>query len=142
MFISKDEKEIKWYWHDGKMHNIKINLDDESLDLKELHQSAFKVIEEKEEMCKNIMFLGIALTGSSEGGFGFLIGWLLRSMKKDKAWKINHTEENVPDDEVAEHLASLMEEGAKMLREKKGEGKLKVSNPMVGGPDATELFGK
>ena len=140
MFISKDEKEIKWYWHDGKMHNIKIEDGEESLDLKELHQSAFKVIEEKEEMCKNIMFLGVALTGSSEGGFGFLMGWLIRSMKKNNSWKINHTEEEVPDDEVAEHLASLMEEGAKILREKKGNGKPKVANPTLGGPDATELF--
>jgi hypothetical protein len=142
MFISKDEKEIKWYWHDGKMHNIKINSSEDTLDLKELHQSAYKVIEDQEEMCKNIMFLGIALTGSSEGGFGFLMGWLIRSIKKDKQWQINHTEEEIPDEEVAEHLASLMEEGAKMLREKKGEGKPKVSNPTVGGPDATELFGK
>lgn len=142
MFISKDEKEIKWYWHDGKMHTVKVDLEDEPLDLKELHASAVKVMEEKEEMCKNIMFLGIALTGSSEGGWGFLMGWLIRSIKKDKSWQINHVEEDVPDDEVAEHLASLMEEGAKMLREKKGEGKPKVSNPTVGGPDATELFGK
>jgi len=141
MFVSKDEKEIKWYWHDGKMHTIKILLNNEPLDLKELHESAVKVIESKEEMCKNIFNLGVAFTGSSEGAWGVLLGWLLRSMKKDQNWQINHTEEELPEEEVVEHIASLMEEGAKMIREKKSNIPKGVT-PTLGGPDATELFGK
>jgi hypothetical protein len=141
MFISKDDKEIKWFWYDQKMHTVKMTLDGEALDLKELFESASKLVEDKEEMCKNIMYLGVALSGSSDGGYGFLMGWLLRSMKKDKNWLINHSQEDVPEDEAAEHLASVLEEGARMIREKKGNGVMpKISTPSIGGPDATDLF--
>jgi hypothetical protein len=142
MFISKDDKEIKWLWYDGKMHTVKIVSDADILNIKELHDSVAKITADKEDMCKKIWWLGIALTGSTDGGWGFLMGWLLRSIKKDKVWNITHDEEEVPEDEASEHLASLYEEVAKMIRDRKGQGQgmPKISSPTTGSPDVTELF--
>lgn len=140
MFISKDDNEIKWFWHDQKMHSVKINMNEDPVNLKELHESAVKITEDKEDMCKNIFFLGVSQTGSTEGGWGFLLGWLLRSIKKDSPWQISHVEEKLSDDEIREHLASMMEEGAKLLREKKEDDLIKTVTPTIGGPDGTELF--
>lgn len=142
MFISKNEKEIKWYWFDQKMHTIRIIFEDESIDIKELYASAAKIVEDKDEMCKNISYLGVALTGSPDAAWGFLLGWLIRSIKNDSKWTIEHTEEELPEDEVIEHLATLMEESARLIREQKGQELPKLSTPSIGGPGATELFGK
>lgn len=140
MILSKSDKEVKWYWADGKMHTLSVSLDDEDISLKELYEKCHKIVKDKEELCKKIHYLGVCLTGSTEGAWGFLMGWLTRSIKKEDEWVINHVEEEVPEDEVREHLASFMEEGARLLRDGKGGKKPKAMSPILGGSDGTEMF--
>lgn len=140
MFVTKDNKELKWYWVDGKMHTVKVEAEDDLLDLKELRKECLKIAEEREELCKKIYYLGISLTGSGEGGWGFLMGWLMRSVKGETSWAIDHLDEEIPEEELREHLAEMMEEAAKAIREGKDGDKPKSMTPMMGGNDGTELF--
>lgn len=142
MFINKDDTQLKWYWLDGKMHSLKVNNDGEDLNIKGLNEQLLSLSKEKEELCKQIFYLGIGLTGSPEGGWGFLLGWLTRSVKKDQNWQIQHTEEELPESEVKEYMATMFEEYAKHIREGNNVSSVKVPTPSLGGSDGTELFGK
>jgi hypothetical protein len=139
MFISKDTKEFKWYWVDKKMHTVSIEFDGEKLDLDNLYKTASKLIQDKEELCKSISFLGLALTGSHDTAWAFLLGWLLRSIKKDQNWVVQHSEETISDEEVKKHIAEAFEEYAKMIRDGKLDDTTK-STPNIGGNDGTDLF--
>jgi hypothetical protein len=140
MIISKDTKEFKWIWSDGKMHKVNIDLDGEKIDIEELYKTASNLLSEKEDLCKSIYFLGVCLTGNPDSAWGFLFGYLIRSIKKDKAWIINHEEEDIPADERNEYMAEAFESVAKMIRE--GKMNEKVSTPNVGGDDGTDFFTK
>lgn len=140
MFVTDDDKSVKWYWIDGKMHEVNVKDKDDNINLKDLHETCLKLIKEKEETCKNIYYLGVSLTGTGEGGWGFLLGWLARSVKKDQTWNIEHTETDVPREEVVEHLADIMEKSAKMLREHKDDSSVKGVTPSMGSNDGTDLF--
>lgn len=140
MILSKNDNEIKWYWADGKMHTVTVGTDEDNLSLKDLYEKCHKIVEDKADLCKNIHYLGVSLTGSSEGGWGFLMGWLARSIKGESVWNINHISEEAPEDEVREHLAGIMEEGARLLREGKDGKKPKAMSPLLGGTDGTEMF--
>lgn len=141
MFISKDTKEFKWYWLDKKMHTVSIELDGEKIDIEELYKTATELLKEKEDACKNIYFLGLAMTGSMESAWGFLLGWLVRSIKKDKNWQVQHIEEDIPVEEVNAHIAETFRKYADMIE--KGELNTKevgTSTPNIGGSDGTEFF--
>jgi len=140
MILSKSDTEVKWYWVDGKMHTISIGTDGEDVSLKDVYEKCHKLAEDKADLCKKISYLGISLTGSGEGGWGFLMGWLARSLKGETVWNINHTEEEPPEEEIREHLVGIMEEGIRLLREGKGSGKPKAMSPLLGGSDGTEMF--
>ena len=140
MFISKDSKEFKWYWLDGKMHTVSITLDDEKVDIEELNKTALALTKDKEDLCKSIYYLGLSMTGNSDTAWGFLLGWLVRSIKKDKQWVVNHLEEEVPVEEAKEHIADAFEKCAKMIRSGEMDGT--VSTPNIGGNDGTDLFNK
>lgn len=140
MFVTNEETNAKWFWADGKMHELTVENSDGEMNLKELYESCSKIMQDKEDACKNIYHLGVALTSSGEGGWGFLVGWLLRSIKKDQTWNIQHFENEVPKEEIIEHFAEAMEEQAKLLREKKDEMKLSGVTPTVGTNDGTDLF--
>lgn len=139
MFFSKDTKAFKWYWLDKKMHTVTIEVDGELMDIEDLYKTATTLVKDKEDMCKTINYLGLGMTGSPEAAWGFLLGWLIRSIKKDKGWQIQHTDEEVPQDEVNNHVADALENYAKMVRS--GElDKNTTSTPFVGGSDGTDLF--
>ena len=140
MILSKSDTEIKWYWIDGKMHTITVGTEGEDLSLKDLYEKCHKIANDKEEVCKKIHYLGVSLTGSGDGGWGFLMGWLARSIKDETQWNINHIEEDAPEEEIREHLAGIMEEGARLLREGKDGKKPKAMSPLLGGSDGTEMF--
>jgi hypothetical protein len=140
MILTKNDDEVKWYWSDGKMHTISVSIDESHLSLKDHYEKCHKLAKDQEELCKKIYFLGVSLTGTDEGAWGFLMGWLSRSIKKDSNWVINHIEDEVPEEEVREHLAAVMEEGAKLLREGKDGKKPKAMSPLLGGSDGTEMF--
>jgi hypothetical protein len=140
MLPSQDSKEFKWIWLDEKMHTVNIEEDGEKVDIEELHRTASNLINDKEDLCKSIYFLGICLTGSSEAAWGFLYGYLVRSIKRDKPWTINHSEEETSPEERRNHLADQFEMLGKMIRE--GKMNDKVSTPNVGGDDGTDFFTK
>jgi hypothetical protein len=142
MFVTKDPKEIKWYWYDKKLHAVSVSLNGESLDLEELYKSANKILKDKEDMCKNISYLGLGLTGSEEAGSGFLLGWLLRSIKGDQLWVINHTKEDASIDEIRENVGNALIEYGTKMKEGKINKETVVSTPNVGGTDGTDLFSK
>jgi hypothetical protein len=137
MFLSKNPKEFKWYWFDKKMHTVTITSNGELMDIEELYKTATKLTEDKEDLCKTIGYLGLALTSSSEAGWGFLLGWLIRSIKKDQDWQIQHTEEDVSDEELRTQFADILDEMVKKLRE--GDNILHTT-PALGGSDGTDFF--
>lgn len=140
MILSKKDNEIKWYWSDGKMHTLSVGTEDTDISLKDLYDKCHKIVEEKNDLCKKIFYLGFSLTGNESGAWGFLMGWLTRSIKGDTQWNINHLEEEVSEDEARDHLATIMEEGAKLIREGKKGDKPKALSPLLGGGDGTEMF--
>ena len=140
MILSDNEHEVKWYHSDGKMHTVSISAESEDLSIKDLYDKCHKIIKEKEDLCKNIYSLGVCLSGSSSGAWGFLMGWLVRSIKGETNWDINHISEEVPEEEAREYIASIMEEGARLIRQQKDGDKPKGMSPLLGGSDGTELF--
>jgi len=138
MFYTKDTKQFKWYWFDKKMHTVTITHNGELMDMEELYKAATKLVQDKEELCKDIGYLGLGMTNSSDAGWGFLLGWLVRSIKKDDAWQIQHTEEDVPEEEIKTHYADFLEDLAKKLREG-GDTDIKTL-PTIGGNDGTDFF--
>ncbi|MCK9429001.1 MAG: hypothetical protein M0R17_03185 [Candidatus Omnitrophica bacterium] len=146
MFKSKDTKEIKWYWIDGKLHKVSINHNGEQIDLKDLFDTSTKLFEEKKELCDEIYNLGLALTADPRTSDGFVLGWLVRSIKKDKDWKIVHVVEEPIESERNEHIAESLEiygnsfiEAAKKMRDGTFDKDLKTS-PHIGDIDGTGLF--
>jgi len=135
--FSKDTKQLKWYYG-KKMHTVTITYNGEVVDIDELYKEATKLVQDKEDLCKNIGYLGLGMTNSSDAGWGFLLGWLVRSIKKDNSWQIQHTEEDVPEEEVKEYYAEFLENLAKTLREG-GDNNIKTL-PTIGGNDGTDFF--
>lgn len=140
MILSKDDKEIKWYWADGKMHTLSVEVEGEKISLKELYETCKKTTKDMEEKCKDISYLGVTLTGTEEAAIGFLMGWLVRSIKANNKWQIIHVAEDVPEEDIREHLACMFEEGARLIRENTDGSKPKAMSPLVGGTDGTEMF--
>lgn len=113
--MSDQPKELKWFDpYDRKMHKCKVMVDnDDNLDLSELLDSIDEVRDNNEEQCKKIMWLGVALTGSSPGGRCFLDGWLARSLRdkfeeKYGKWNIVHESEQPDPAELKKHFVKLL----------------------------------
>lgn len=139
MFLSKDTKELKWYWLDQKIHTLSISNNGENLDLKDLNETAIKLTKEKEEQCKTIGYLGLALTGNPDAAWGFVLGWLLRSIKKNENWQINHSEEVISKEELKTHMIEIFRNYADMIEKGDLNNSIK-STPNIGSDDGTSLF--
>jgi len=145
MFGGADPKKIEFLWLDGKKHKIQIKEDTELVDFKQLMDTYHKMAEEKEEQCKPIYYLGLGLTGNPNAAKGFLYGWLVKSIrdsleKSGKAkWVIDHTVDEVSEDEARNHIATELEELAKQIREN-DEFKVKKAPVLRGDVDGTELY--
>lgn len=141
MFISEKSDEIKWYWLDKKMHSIKINNNGNYVDLHKITDILKDTSSDNKEECKNILYLGLAMSGSPDAASGFLTGWLMRSIKlKDgDNWNIEHETEEVDEDEMKERLADAFEQYAKQIR-KGNKDTTGIPTPTEGGFDGTELF--
>jgi hypothetical protein len=146
MFGGADPKKIEFLWLDGKKHKIQIREDAELVDFKQLMDTYHKMAEEKEEQCKPIYYLGLGLTGNPYAAKGFLYGWLVKSIrdsleKSGKAkWVIDHSFDEVSEDEARNHIATELEELAKQIREN-DEFKVKKAPVLRGDVDGTELYG-
>lgn len=79
--ISEDGKTIKTLYFDGKMYSVSIINGENSIDLNQLHEAYEKVVEDKPDQCKNIVKLGAAISGSPDVSRGFLLGWVVKSIK-------------------------------------------------------------
>ena len=80
------------------------------------------------------------MTGNPDTAWGFLLGWIVRSIKKDAKWNINHLEEEVEEQVARDHIADAFEKCGKMIRE--GNTEKNISTPNIGGSDGTDFFSK
>lgn len=143
--MSDDIREIKWFNpFDRKMHTVRIdNGTDEGLDIHEVLDSMDEVAKSKEEECKRIYFLGVAVTGSVGGGRGFLDGWLMRSLRdtyetKSGKWSILHDTEQLSNEELRSHFVRMLRDAADRIET---EDDFDPKNaPVVKRDDGTELF--
>lgn len=145
MFGGTDSKKLDFLWLDGKRHIVKILEADESVDVKALQEQYHKMIDDKEDLCKTIYFLGLGLTGNPHAARGFVYGWLVKSIrdsveKSGRArWKIDHDSTDISEDEAREHIALELETLAKKIRDD-DEYKIKKAPIIRGETDATDLF--
>lgn len=145
MFGGTDSKKLEFIWLDGKRHKIQIKENDELVDIKHLMDTYHKMAEEKDEQCKPIQYLGLGLTGNPDAAQGFLYGWLVKSIKDsmEKAgkpkWTIDHTVDEVSEDEARNYFADGLEQLAKRIREDE-DYKVKKAPILRGDVDGTELY--
>lgn len=143
--MSDDIREIKWFNpFDRKMHSVRIdNGTDEGLDIYEVLDSMDEVSKSKEEECKKIYYLGVAVTGSVGGGRGFLDGWLMRSLRdhfeqQSGKWNVLHETEQLSNEELKSHFVEMLRETADKIE---NEEDFNPKNaPIVKRDDGTELF--
>lgn len=142
--MSEELKEIKWFNpFDKKMHSVKINNDSEGLDFNEILQNMEQLSKTKENECKKIYYLGVALTGSNDGGRGFLDGWLMRSLREsyereNGKWSLIHNADQLSNDEVKSYFVNMLRSTADKLE---SEDDFDPKNaPVVKRDNGTELF--
>ena len=146
MFGGTDSKKLEFLWLDGKKHKIQIKEEEEYVDLKQLMDTYHKMAEEKDEQCKPIFYLGLGLTGNPAAAKGFMYGWLVKSIRDSleksgkTKWVIDHTADEVSEDEARNYLADELETIAKRIRED-DEYKVKKAPVLRGDVDGTELYG-
>lgn len=146
MFGGTDPKKLEFLWLDGKKHKIQIKEDAELVDLKNLMDTYHKMAEEKEDQCKPIFYLGLGLTGNTAAARGFLYGWLVKSIRDSMEksgkpkWVIDHTMDEVSEEEARNIVAEELETLAKKIRED-DEYKVKKAPVLRGDVDGTELYG-
>lgn len=146
MFGGLDTKKLEFLWIDGKKHTIEIFDGDEAVNIKSISDQYHKIAEEKQEQSKQILHLGLGLTGSPQAAKGFLYGWIVKSIrdaqekKSGTRWRIHHDEYQVSEEETRTHLATELRELADRI-EKDDEYKVKKA-PILRGDvdDSTELF--
>jgi len=130
-----------------ELHTVSIHDGSGDVHLGQLREANADLVANKKEICEKVFHLGVALTGSPERAMGFLMGWLTKSIKSSReksdnsSWKINHEKIELSKEELAEQLATLYENIAALLREKKSTDAID-NNPLVrgSGNDGTDLF--
>jgi hypothetical protein len=144
MIYNENDREIKWLWIDGKQHTIKIVNGDEEVNIDDILSAAKKAIDDKKEMCENIHYLGVGLTGDSKTAYGFLLGWLFRSVKQalekgESKWRIEHTSKEMSEEEQIDDTIKTLDFLKQQLQDKKMSLK---DLPSIGGNanGPTEMF--
>jgi len=143
--MSEELKEIRWFNpFDKKMHTCRINIGEEDLDLNEVLDTMDSVAKNNEDKCKQIYYLGIAITGSNPGARGFLDGWLIRSLKEGfeasrGKWNIQHETEKLENAEIKSHFIKMLREAADKL-ELDNDFDPKNAPVVKNRDDGTELF--
>lgn len=146
MFGGLDTEKLEFLWLDGKKHTVQVTEGEDNKNLKTLADQYHKIVQEKEERSKQILYLGLGLTGNPSAAKGFLYGWIVKSIKdaEEKSgkpkWNIKHEERELSEDETRHHLAGELRELAERI-EKDEEYKVKKA-PILRGDvdDSTELF--
>jgi len=116
--MSEELKEVKWFSpFDKKMHTCRINIGEEDLDFNEVLDTMDNVAKQQEDKCKQIYYLGLAITGNPSGARGFLDGWLARSLKdkfeeKYGKWTIQHETEKLTNAELKTHFVTMLRDAA------------------------------
>jgi len=144
MFGGTDTKKLDFLWLDGKKHVVKILEEDDPIDIKQLQDQYHKMIDDKEDLCKTIYYLGLGLTGNPAAARGFIYGWLVKSIRDSveksgrPRWKIEHDSSDISDDEAREHIATELETLAKKIRT---DDEYKVQKaPIIRGEEGNDLF--
>lgn len=145
MFGGTDSKKLDFLWLDGKRHVVQIMEGEDAVDVKLLQDQFHKMIDDKEDLCKTIYYLGLGLTGNPSAARGFVYGWLVKSIRDSveksgrPRWKIEHDSSEISEDEAREHIAKELETLAKKIRED-DDYKIKKAPIIRGEQDGTDLF--
>lgn len=140
-----DPTKLKSLWYDGKMHTISIYDGKENINLDNLRECYKKILEDKKDQCNDIFHLGAVLTGSEGPARGFLLGWLVKSIRDDIQTKksvkltIVHEEEKLPDEEIKTYFVESLRSLADEI-EKDADFTPKKAPINVSQPDGTELY--
>ena len=143
--ITEDGKTLEYLWYDGKIYKIKITDGVNDLNLNELRETYKKLLEEKEDQCKSILKLGGGLTVDRAAAHGFLLGWLVKSIK-DNFEKLNDCKLNIQVEEEKpseDEIRSYVAESLKNLAEEiltNDDKKISKSPVVRGDVDGLELF--
>ena len=115
-----NETQLKFPWKDGKYHKVSITDGADNIDIDNLVATCTETLKEKKDQCKNIYYLGLAMTRDSSAASGFLMGWIVKSLKEatekssGNKWVITHDTEDIPPKEfrrrAAEELRLLADE--------------------------------
>jgi len=139
-----DSKKLEFLWFDHKMHEVLLSNGAETLDIEPIREMYKKVVEDKKDQCKNIYFLGAGLCGTSDAAHGFLLGWLVKSIRDDIVKKdgtrilIQHEEREITEDETRDHIVTSLLELADEI--KNSTDKLRKVPLVRGDVDGGELF--
>lgn len=113
--ISEDGKKIIFMNIDGKVYSISLVNDiGDCMDFNDVYDTYKKIVEEQIEKCKNIRRLGTALTYSAELSLGFLLGWVIKSIKdtieneSNTIYNIQVEEESVTKSQIREYTANSL----------------------------------
>jgi hypothetical protein len=141
---SSDEKILDFLWYDHKKHTVTLSNGSEDIDIEQIRETYKKVIEEKKEQCEGIYYLGAGLCGSPESAHGFMLGWLVKSIRDDLVKKegnrivINHDKRDVSDEEAKIDLVKKLREFADDIES--SEKAIKKVPMIRGDVDGGELF--
>lgn len=145
MFLEMNENTIDFIWSDKKRHQITIEDGSGEVDINQLKETYRKTIMDKKDKCEDLYYLAIGLEGNPDIGLGFVIGWVLKSIKdqnekmNSSKWNIKHTVHELSDDEYRTIMASSLRKLADLM-ENDHDTSIKQMPILGGNSDPSELF--
>lgn len=138
--------EIQFIWADKKMHTISINADGEKVNLNDIYKKMLEVTKDNDDFVKNLGYLYIGLlSGAVESpAYAFILGWIMRSIKSDNNWIIDHSERDVPADEAKKYAVDSLRKLADYIETDEKEELPTPSIPKIdngGSFDGSKIFG-
>jgi hypothetical protein len=113
--ISEDGKKITFMNIDGKVYSVAmIDATGNCIDFNDIGETYKKIVDEQNDKCKNIRRLGTALTYNAEISLGFLLGWVIKSIKdtleneSNTSYNIQIEEESVTKGQIRQYTAESL----------------------------------
>jgi len=146
MFLETNDNKLDFIWLDKKKHTITItNNLGEDIDIKKIKDLCSKTFSEKKTKCEDLYYLGIGLEGNSDIAFGFVMGWIIKTIKdkteetSETKWTIKHEVKELEDTEYRSTMVDSLRKLADYIEENKDATVKSISFPGVtNGP--TDLF--
>lgn len=134
--------QIKFPWTDKKFHTVQLVNSSGKLDINNLIDTAIQTLKDKEEICKKIYYLALGITRNPRLADGFVMGWIVKSLKdatekssNDKL-EIVHEVEEIDPKEFRQRAADELRDLADKIQNSEDD----VSIPLVREDDGSKLF--